>query len=73
MGPGGRECLAGGTFQEAEEISNYKDDGSVWLVLSAIPRPEKQQQQQQQTSKRLYVINYQLKATCRSPWASLVT
>ena len=72
MGPGGRECLAGGTFQEAEEISNYKDDESVCLVLSAIPRPEKQQQQQQ-TSKRLYVINYQLKAMCRSPWASLVT
>lgn len=68
--PGGRERRAGCIFQEGEkieEISNYKDNGIVWLVLSAIVGSQK-------TDKRLWVINYQLKAPCGgSPWASLVT
>lgn len=43
-GPPGKERRAGCTFQEAErvrEISNYKESGVGWLLLSAIDGLEK--------------------------------
>ena len=43
---GGRECMAGCLFQEVArigEISNYKHNGVVWLLLSLIDGLEKGQ------------------------------
>ena len=44
---GGRECRAGCLFQEVErigEISNFKDSGIVWLLLSSTDGLEKNKQ-----------------------------